>query len=73
MAAPTELGQRVRFTRSWLQSTGSYTGTVPQLRGTVTGIRKYSGGTVLVSVDWDVHYFQTKETSVMASNLEVIK
>lgn len=70
---PNAIGQRVRFTRSWLQSIGAYTGQLPQMRGTVTGIRKYSGGSVMVSVDWDVLYFQTKETSVLSCNLEVIK
>ena len=67
------IGARVRFTRNWLQSTCSYTGPVPQLRGIVTELRPFGGGT-LATVLWDgPAYFSTPSTNVLACNLEVCR
>lgn len=68
--APT-IGSRVRFSKSWLKSTCSYTGEVPFLRGTVIAVREYKGCPPLVTVDWDHQYFDTKATNVLATNLEL--
>lgn len=65
------VGDRVRFTRAWLQSTGSYTGQLPRLTGTVTEVRKL--GTIYVKVLWDQVYFEERETMALASNLQVIR
>jgi hypothetical protein len=70
--APT-IGSRVRFSKAWLQSTGTYTGPVPQLRGTVAAVRTFSSCPAMVAVDWDVRYFDGKITNVLATNLEACR
>jgi hypothetical protein len=65
-----QAGDRVRFSSTWLRSIGACTGPVPQLRGTVVKVRSFSNCLALVTVDWDQHYFDSKATSVLASNLE---
>lgn len=67
------IGNRVRFSKTWLQSTCSYTGEVPFLKGTVTAVREYKSCPPLVTVDWDHHYFETKATNVLATNLELCR
>ena len=73
MTKPIAIGSRVRFSRAWLQSTCSYTGDVPFLRGTVTAIHAFKSCPPLVTVDWDKHYFDTKTTNVLATNLETCR
>ncbi len=63
-------GDRVRFSSAWLRSTGTCTGAVPQLRGTVTQVRAFGSCPALVTVQWDQRYFDTQATRVLASNLE---
>jgi hypothetical protein len=73
MKTPPTIGSRVRFSKAWLQSTCTYTGEVPFLRGTVTAVRTFNGCPPLVTVDWDHHYFETKATNVLATNLETCR
>jgi len=65
-----QTGDRVRFSSAWLRSTSTYTGQVPQMRGTVTKVRELSSCPALVTVRWDQCYFDTQATSVLAANLE---
>lgn len=67
------IGSRVRFSKAWLQSTCSYAGEVPFLKGTVTAVREYKSCPPLVTVDWDHQYFETKATNVLATNLELCR
>ena len=74
MISPIAIGSRVRFSKAWLQSTRNYTGDVPFLRGTVTAVHTFKSCPPLVTVDWDQqHYFDTKATNVLATNLEVCR
>lgn len=70
MKTAPAIGSRVRFSKNWLRSTCTYSGPVPQLRGTVTAVRTFKSSPALVTVDWDVAYFDTKATNVLACNLE---
>ena len=70
MKTTPAIGTRVRFAKAWLQSTCTYTGPVPQLRGTVTAVRTFKSAPAMVTVDWDVRYFDSKATNVLACNLE---
>ncbi len=65
-----QTGDRVRFSSAWLRSTSTYSGPVPQLRGTVTKVRDFSSCPALVTVQWDQRYFDTQATNVLATNLE---
>jgi hypothetical protein len=70
---PLRPGDRVRFSRRWLQSTCSYTGDLPFLRGTVQEVRQLSKrGDTYCRVLWDQLYFETWHTSVFSSNLNRI-
>lgn len=73
MSTPLGIGSRVRFTRAWLQSTCQYTGEVPRLKGTITAVREFKSCPPMVTVEWDTHYFQTKTTNVLATNLETCR
>jgi hypothetical protein len=72
MSKALNVGDTVRFKRAFLQSTCSYTGELPRLKGTVVSVG-LDGLSGYVRVDWDYIYFQTKATGVLASNLERIK
>ena len=50
--APVGVGDTVAYSKRWLQSTGQYTGDVPQARGRVTGIKVF-GDLVLADIEWD--------------------
>lgn len=67
---PIAIGDRVRFSSSWLRSTASYTGPIGQLRGTVIAIREYTSCPPLITVHWDQRYFQEQDTNVLATNLQ---
>ena len=45
------VGDTVRYSRDWLQSTGTFTGDLPRAKGVVTAIRDY-GSTKIATVDW---------------------
>jgi hypothetical protein len=47
------VGDKVAYSREFLRSTGEHTGPIPFARGVVTGIKKYSGGFAIATVDWD--------------------
>lgn len=67
------IGDRVRFSGNWLRNIGAYTGPLGQLVGTVIAIREYKTCPSMVTVDWDHQYFDTKETNVLATNLQRTK
>lgn len=70
---PLSIGDRVRFSAEWLRNTGSYTGSVGQLTGTVSAIREYRAMPPIATVQWDQNYFNTQETNVLTTNLQRIK
>jgi hypothetical protein len=45
-----QVGDRVRYAKAFLQSTGQYCGDVATATGTVTSIAPFAGG--LATVDW---------------------
>jgi hypothetical protein len=51
--APIEVGDRVCYSKRFLQSTGQYTGDSPQGRGTVTALLPL-GETTLAQIDWNI-------------------
>lgn len=60
------VGDTVRMGTNWLRSTFTYSGPVPQARGTVVGL---SGS--VVRVRWDRPCFgDSLESSVLAANLQ---
>lgn len=71
MAKRTSLavGDRVKFTRNWLGSTGSLSSPVARLKGTVQTVREYPSGLQMVTVRWDTLYFDSIETNVLSANL----
>ncbi|QEH36577.1 hypothetical protein OJF2_51610 [Aquisphaera giovannonii] len=46
-----QVGDTVRYSRRWLQSTGTHTGDLPRAKGTVTAIKDY-GSTKIATIDW---------------------
>ncbi len=46
-------GDRVALSAAFLRSIGAQTGDLPQLRGTVQGVRQLTGDRQLVCVKWD--------------------
>lgn len=49
---PIQVGDRVCYSKRFLQSTGQYTGDVPFARGTVTALVPL-GSTTLAEITWD--------------------
>jgi hypothetical protein len=47
------VGDRVAFSRAYLQSTGQYTGWAPFARGAVRAMNELAPGCVLCHVMWD--------------------
>jgi hypothetical protein len=47
------IGDRVRFSRAFLQSTGQYTGWAPFARGIVREMNTLSPGCTICAVQWD--------------------
>lgn len=45
------VGDQVRYSRQWLQSTGTFTGDLPRAKGVVTAIKDY-GSTKIATIDW---------------------
>ena len=52
-ATPIKVGDRVCYSRTFLQSTGQYTGDTPQGRGVVTALVPL-GGTTLAEIEWNI-------------------
>jgi len=46
------VGDTVRYSRQWLQSTGTHTGDLPRAKGTVTAIKDL-GSLKIATIDWD--------------------
>jgi hypothetical protein len=49
---PLKVGDKVAYSKAFLQSTGSYTGDIPHARGKVTGLISI-GETTLAEIAWD--------------------
>ena len=49
---PIQVGDKVAYSKSFLQSTGSYAGDIPHARGKVTALISL-GQTTLAAIDWD--------------------
>jgi hypothetical protein len=47
-----EVGDQVRYSRNWLQSTSTFTGDLPRAKGTVTAIKDL-GSLKIATIDWD--------------------
>ena len=47
-----QVGDTVRYSRQWLQSTGTFTGDLPRAKGVVTAIKDY-GSTKIATIEWD--------------------
>lgn len=48
------IGDRVRYSRNFLRSTGMLTGAIPFARGTVREVWNFSpGGTCVATIEWD--------------------
>lgn len=46
------VGDRVKYRREFLQSTGQHTGDIPFARGTITRLKTY-GSMTLAGIEWD--------------------
>jgi hypothetical protein len=46
-----EIGDTVRYSRAWLQSTSTFTGDLPRAKGIVTAIKDL-GGLKIATIDW---------------------
>lgn len=69
MASKIAVGDRVQYSKSFLQSTGQLTGDVPHAKGTVSDI-KAIGKKSLVTVDWGNENVPPR---VLADNLSKLK
>ncbi|HWY87125.1 MAG TPA: hypothetical protein VNX28_10390 [Gemmataceae bacterium] len=49
---PLKVGDKVAYSKAFLQSTGSYTGDIPHARGEVTALISI-GETTLAEITWD--------------------
>ncbi|WP_152051773.1 hypothetical protein [Tautonia marina] len=47
-----QVGDTVRYSRTWLQSTGTITGDLPRAKGIVTAIKDL-GSTKIATIEWD--------------------
>lgn len=50
---PIRVGDRIGYSKAFLQSTGQYTGDVPLARGEVTGLTTLGKDTTLAVIAWD--------------------
>ncbi len=48
------MGDKVAYSRRFLQSISCYTGDMPQARGKVTGLKTLSEDVVLAEIDWNL-------------------
>ncbi len=67
---PIKEGDRVAYSKRFLQSTGQYTGDVPHARGTVTGLKVLSKDVTLAEIAWDTPDLPAR---VNVKNLTTIK
>ena len=54
MAQQFSIGDKVKFRREFLQSTGQYTGDVPFAKGVVREVKDMSDDRQIVTVEWDL-------------------
>jgi hypothetical protein len=50
-----KVGDRVGYSKAWLQSTCQYTGDVPFARGVITALQPL-GDNVLATIEWDAGF-----------------
>ena len=50
---PIQVGDRVAYSKKFLQSTGQYAGDVPHARGTVTALKPLGTDVTLAEIAWD--------------------
>ena len=48
-----KVGDKVGYSKKFLQSTGQYTGPIPFARGVITELKAYGIDFTLATVDWD--------------------
>lgn len=58
--ATIQAGDRVAYSKQWLQSTGQLTGDVPSARGKVTGLVPLGSSLVLAEIEWDLPDLPTR-------------
>jgi hypothetical protein len=46
------IGDRVRYSATFLRSIGCYSGTLPFARGTITAVKNYSKSFAIATIDW---------------------
>lgn len=67
---PIQVGDRVAYSKRFLQSTGQYTGDVPHARGTVAALVPLGKDTTLAEIAWDTPDLPTR---VNVKNLTTVK
>ncbi len=63
------IGDRVRYSRQWLQSTGQYAGDCANAKGVVIGLKPF-GDNALAEIDWNNPDIPSR---VLACNLSTVK
>lgn len=63
-----KIGDKVQYSRQWLQSTGTYTGDIPFARGTVVMLHSI-GERTIATIDWKDDNIPRK---VMTCNLILV-
>jgi hypothetical protein len=67
---PIKVGDRVAYSKRFLQSTGQYTGDVPHARGTVTALQPVGKDMTLAEITWDTPDLPAR---VNVGNLSTVK
>ncbi len=65
-----QVGDKVAYSKAFLQSTGQYAGDVPHARGIVTALKPLGSDTTLAEIDWDTPDLPPR---VHVKNLTTIK
>lgn len=61
-----KIGDRVRYARAWLRSTGQLAGDVPHAKGRIISLAPVSNGLDIATIEWDRPGISAK---VLTSNL----
>lgn len=67
---PIQVGDKVGYSKTFLQSTGQYTGDVPFARGIVTALEILGAEIVLATIDWNTPELPSK---VHVKNLSTVR
>ena len=67
---PIQVGDRVGYSKQFLQSTGQYTGDVPFARGKVLALHTLSEDVILAEIEWDKPDLPTR---VNVKNLTTVR